>query len=176
MKRMQGLYGKIPWVAICLILGASLGSFVGEAAEEFPVSPPPLPEGIYPCGNCHAGMEVNRKKRPLKEEHTDIKLRHAETIRWCFDCHDARDRDKLRLYDGDLVGFNESYRLCGECHGPIYRDWKAGIHGKRIGHFSGGKRIYFLCANCHNPHDPKFKPIKPEPPPLPPLSGRPGAP
>ena len=133
--------------------------------EEFPVSPPPLTEGIFPCSQCHASMEVNRKKRELKEAHDDIKLHHAETMRWCLDCHDAKNRDKLRLYNGELVKFDEGYRLCGECHGNIYRDWKAGIHGKRVGYFSGGKRTYMLCAHCHNPHDPKFKPIKPEPPP-----------
>jgi len=137
------------------------------ASQEFPVSPPPMTEGIFPCSNCHASMEVNRKKRELKEEHSQVKLHHAETMRWCLDCHDSKNRDKLRLYNGELVNFTESYRLCGECHGNLYRDWRAGIHGKRTGSFSGaGRRTYFLCAHCHDPHEPKFKPIKPEPPPL----------
>ena len=57
--------------------------------EEY--TPPPMTEGMYPCSNCHASMEVNRKKRELKEEHTDIKLHHAETMRWCLDCHDAEE-------------------------------------------------------------------------------------
>jgi len=26
---------------------------------------------------------------------------------------------------------HESYRLCGQCHGTQYRDWRSGIHGKR---------------------------------------------
>jgi len=134
--------------------------------EEFAVSPPPMTEGMFPCSSCHASMEVNRKKRELKEEHTQIKLHHAETMRWCLDCHDAKNRDKLRLYNGELINFTESYRLCGECHGFVFKDWKAGIHGKRVGYFAGpGKRTYFLCASCHDPHDPKFKPLKPEPPP-----------
>jgi hypothetical protein len=132
--------------------------------EEY--TPPPMTEGMYPCSNCHASMEVNRKKRELKEEHTDIKLHHAESMRWCLDCHNATNRDKLRLYNGELINFTESYRLCGECHGYQYKDWRAGIHGKRVGYFSGsGKRTYYLCASCHNPHEPKFKPLKPEPPP-----------
>ena len=149
-----------------LFLGACLSSLVSMAAEEFPVAPPPVTEGIFPCSNCHATMEVNRKKRELKEEHTDIKLHHAESMRWCLDCHNAKNRDKLRLYNGDLINFTESYRLCGECHGNVYKDWKAGIHGKRVGYFAGtGKRTYSLCASCHNPHDPKFKSLRPEPPP-----------
>jgi hypothetical protein len=145
-----------------ILFGICVISFAKGAEEEYPVARPPLPEGIYPCSSCHASMPVNRKRRVLTEMHTEIKLHHAENLRWCLDCHDADNRDKLRLYDGELVSFTESYRLCGECHGTVYRDWKAGIHGKRTGYFFGGKRTYHLCVNCHDPHDPKFKPIKPE--------------
>ena len=156
---------KVFYAAVTsLFLLFFFASSVAAVTEEY--TPPPMTEGMYPCSNCHASMEVNRKKRELKEEHTDIKLHHAETMRWCLDCHNAKNRDKLRLYNGDLINFTESYRLCGECHGYQYKDWRAGIHGKRVGYFAGpGKRIYYLCASCHNPHDPKFKPLKPEPPP-----------
>ena len=133
--------------------------------EEFPVHRPPFSEGIFPCSSCHAGMDLNAKRRELKEEHTSIKLHHAESMRWCLDCHDPHNRDKLKLANGDLIDFTESYQLCGQCHGTNYRDWKAGIHGKRTGYFDG-KKMYYLCVNCHNPHDPKFKPLKPEPPPF----------
>ena len=148
------------------LLGFCFTSSAKGAGEEFPVAPPPMTEGMFPCSSCHASLEVNRKRRELKEEHTQIKLHHAETMRWCLDCHDIKNRDKLRLYNGELINFTESYRLCGECHGPQYRDWRAGIHGKRTGYFMGtGKRTYFLCAHCHDPHEPKFKSIKPESPP-----------
>ena len=151
-------------------LGFCFTSSANASSEEFPVAPPPMTEGMFPCSNCHATMEVNRKKRVFKEEHVDIKLHHAETMRWCLDCHDAKYRDKLRLFNGEVINFTESYRLCGECHGPQYRDWRAGIHGKRTGYFMGsGKRTYYLCAHCHDPHEPKFKPIKPEPPPVLPM-------
>jgi NADH pyrophosphatase NudC (nudix superfamily) len=128
------------------------------------VPPPPFTEGIFPCSDCHAGQETNPTRRELVDEHTGIRLRHAESFRWCLDCHDAADRDKLRLQGGELIDFTESHRLCGQCHGPTHRDWRAGIHGKRTG-FWNGRKEYLLCAHCHNPHDPKFKPIKPEPPP-----------
>ncbi len=85
--------------------------------------------------------------------------------RWCFDCHNPDDRDSLRLVDGTLIGFEESYRLCGQCHGTIYRDWREGIHGRREGYWSGAKS-YQLCAHCHNPHAPRFTAIEPLPPPL----------
>jgi len=158
-----------------LLSGVCFTSLASGAGEEFPVSPPPMTEGMFPCSNCHASLEVNRKKRELKEEHSQIKLHHAETMRWCLDCHDAKNRDRLRLYNGELIDFTESYRLCGECHGPQYRDWKAGVHGKRTGYFMGsGKRTYYLCAHCHDPHEPRFKPLKPEPPPSRPTSRKHG--
>ncbi len=150
-------------LAFVFAVGLCLPAFAGER-EEFPVPPPPLTPGIFPCSNCHAGMETNTVRRQLTQEHTAITLHHAENVLWCLGCHNAGNRDKLRLINGALINFNESYLLCGQCHGNIYRDWKVGIHGKRTGYFNGPK-TYYLCVNCHNPHDPKFKPIKPEPPP-----------
>ncbi|MCX8118468.1 MAG: hypothetical protein N3G78_11110 [Desulfobacterota bacterium] len=157
-----------------MFIGAILlPSLAPGAGQEFPVPPPPFTGGIFPCSHCHASMEVNRKKRVLKDEHTQIRMEHAETMRWCLDCHDAKNRDKLRLYNGELIDFTESHRLCGECHGNLYRDWRAGIHGKRTGYFMGpGKRTYLLCAHCHDPHVPKFKKMVPEPPPFKPTDRR----
>lgn len=164
---------KLFVISFLFLSGAFFVPFASGAGQEFPVSPPPVTEGMFPCSSCHASMELNRTKRELKDEHSDIKLHHAETMRWCLDCHNARNRDKLRLYNGELINFTESYRLCGECHGNLYRSWKAGIHGKRTGYFGGvGKRTYFLCAHCHDPHEPEFKPIKPEPPPFRPSERR----
>ncbi len=156
-------------LSILIVFAALIGFGISASAaqrDEFPATPPPFTPGIYPCSNCHAGLPVDPKRRELKDEHVGIKLHHAEQERWCLDCHSADNRDKLKLADGETVNFTESYRLCGQCHGNIYRDWKAGIHGKRVGYFKGGKRTYFLCVSCHNPHDPKFKPIKPLPPPI----------
>lgn len=159
---------------VCFLLAIS-GTASGKGpAADFPVERPPLSEGIYPCSNCHAGMEANATRRVLKDEHTNIQLKHAAGQRWCLDCHDAANRDKFRLANGDHVDFMHSYELCGQCHGNIYRDWKVGVHGKRIGYFEGGTRTYMLCVNCHNPHDPAFKPIKPMPPPDRPLGNKHG--
>ena len=133
--------------------------------EDYMVPPPPFTEGIFPCSDCHSDMTPNPKRRELTEEHTDIQLKnHAENERWCLDCHDLTDRDKLRLVSGERIDFNHSYRLCGQCHGDKYRDWKLGIHGKRTGQWNGRKE-YLLCAHCHNPHNPRFKPLSPKPPP-----------
>jgi len=128
---------------------------------------PPAPfsdESIFPCSQCHADMEPDRTRRDLGF-HEEIQLNHGPPDRWCFDCHNADDRDHLRLANGTLVGFDESYKLCGQCHGTIYRDWREGIHGRRRGYWNGAKS-YLLCAHCHNPHSPHFKPIRPLPPPV----------
>ncbi|MGD2079556.1 MAG: hypothetical protein PVJ36_00300 [Nitrospirota bacterium] len=132
---------------------------------EFFVPPPPFSEGIYPCSQCHAGMEPNPERRELMF-HTEIAeaFDHAKEQRWCLDCHNAEDRDWLRSAAGSLISFEESYYLCGQCHGTIFRDWKAGIHGRRTGYWNG-KKEYRLCVHCHNPHSPRFKPLTPLPPP-----------
>jgi hypothetical protein len=134
------------------------------------VPPPPFSEDIFPCSDCHEDMDVNHRRRVLEDEHVEISesFNHASEQRWCLDCHNPDNRDVLRLANGELVSFEESYNLCGQCHGTIFRDWKAGIHGKRTGEWNG-KKQYRLCVHCHNPHSPRFKPIKPLPPPDNPL-------
>jgi hypothetical protein len=109
-------------------------------------------------------MPANRQRRKLVEMHDDIVLHHDEEHRWCLDCHDADNRDRLRLAGGQLIEFSQSYLLCGQCHGDKLRDWKVGVHGKRTGSWNG-KKQYLLCIHCHNPHSPRFKPLKPMPPP-----------
>ncbi len=147
----------------------------GEPASEIPqdeqerleVPPPPFSEGIFPCSECHAGMEVNRTRRILTDFHADIELKHDEQHRWCLDCHDAVERDSLHLASGERISFEESYRLCGQCHGEKLRDWRAGVHGRRTGSWNGHKQ-YLLCAHCHSPHQPRFRSLAPMPPPDPP--------
>jgi uncharacterized CHY-type Zn-finger protein len=128
---------------------------------------PPLSEGIFPCSNCHSGMTVNPRRRKLTDEHAEIVFEHDAKNRWCLDCHNANDRDKLRMASGATIDFSKSYLLCGQCHGPTFRDWKAGVHGKRTGSWNG-KKTYYLCVHCHNPHSPRVKPIAPFPAPPPP--------
>ncbi len=169
------LYAAVLFIVVSLFLsGSALAA--GEAKDEFVPAPaftkvpdffvpaPPFSEGIFPCSECHADLEVNETRREL-DFHEEIVLKHAEEQRWCLDCHNPDNRDKLRLANGQVIFFEKSYLLCGQCHGTIYRDWKAGVHGKRTGHWNGRKQ-YRLCVHCHNPHDPKFKPLKPLPPPV----------
>lgn len=138
-----------------------------DIVSEFPVEAPPFSDGAFPCTDCHANFKPNPVKRVLTDWHQDISemFNHDSQNRWCLDCHDLNNRDSLRLASGKLLGFKESYKLCGQCHGEKYRDWKVGVHGKRTGDWNG-KKEYLLCVNCHNPHSPKFKELKPEPPPI----------
>jgi hypothetical protein len=137
-----------------------------QGKVEYPVRSPPFSAGVFPCSACHnADMPARPTRRILKLDHKDIRLHHDEGNRWCLDCHSADDRNVLHSAAGAPIPFAESYRLCGQCHGDKYRDWKAGIHGKRTGQWNG-KKEYLLCVHCHNPHSPKFKPIAPMPPPV----------
>jgi hypothetical protein len=120
--------------------------------------PPPFSEGIFPCMDCHRDQKDGTWRELGFHDEQQAIFDHDSEHRWCLDCHDLENRDVLRLASGAPVPFTESYRLCGQCHGDKYRDWRAGIHGKRVGEWDGAK-TYLLCVSCHNPHSPGFKGI-----------------
>lgn len=129
----------------------------GERLVE--AKPPPFSEGIFPCMDCHAdAKDPTRRELGFHDEQQSI-FDHDAEHRWCLDCHDYENRNVLRLANGAPVPFTESYRLCGQCHGDKLRDWRLGIHGRRVGMWNGAKE-YLLCASCHNPHSPAFKGVK----------------
>jgi hypothetical protein len=194
----------LPWLAIASGIALALAAHAeggAPATKAAPATadakgpaliqaePPPFSEGIYPCSACHAGQKDRARRTLAFHDEQQSVFDHDADHRWCLDCHDYEDRDVLRLASGEPVPFTESYRLCGQCHGDKYRDWRAGVHGKRVGRWDGAK-IYFLCVNCHNPHSPRFKgvaeitvdgkrttaptlePIRPEPRPVPPEEQR----
>ena len=115
------------------------------------------------CGvACHNGTypppPKNKKPRKLTM-HMDLvpdslNLKHGRGAIWCLDCHNAKTRNKFIDHDGGEISFDQPQKLCGKCHGQVYRDWREGIHGKRIGEWaSNGKKRWFVCTECHNPHD-----------------------
>lgn len=57
-------------------------------------------------------------------------------------------------------------QLCAKCHGTIYRDWEAGVHGRQNGYWDAakGEKTRLRCIQCHDPHSPQFKDMKPLPP------------
>lgn len=131
--------------------------------ELYPVPRPPFSKDIFPCSRCHDRPDdFNPTKRNLTLQHRNIKLVHGPRQQWCYDCHNPSKRDTLRLAGGREVSFTKSYELCGQCHGTKLRDWRLGVHGRRIGCWNG-KRQYLLCVHCHDPHAPRFRPLEPLP-------------
>jgi hypothetical protein len=125
--------------------------------------PPEMDDEYDPCSDCHEDESPNPFVRELEEEHDMMDFTHGDL--WCLHCHDLEDRDKLHLADGARVEFEDSWRLCTQCHGKKLADWRAGVHGKRTGHWRGAKE-YRTCVSCHNPHSPPFEAVEPRPPPL----------
>lgn len=129
------------------------------------------------CNACHD------EKKPVKvhldadsnvilpEEHKDLVMRHGRNNRneHCFNCHDSTNLELLQTRDGRKLKVEESTKLCASCHGPTYRDWEAGIHGRLSGHWDRKKGAVVRqdCVSCHDPHAPAFPSMKPGPGPHP---------
>jgi hypothetical protein len=101
-------------------------------------------------------------------EHSDVVMGHGQHNRNnnCFNCHDEQNLLLLQTRDGHEVKFDESPALCGSCHGPTYRDWEAGVHGRTGGSWKS-EPTRQICVDCHNPHSPKIPTRIPLPPPHP---------
>lgn len=131
----------------------------------------------FDCYACHE----EGKPPPLRfdtnhniiipQEHSDIVMHHGshERNNNCFNCHNENNLTLLQTRDGREVNFMNSQLLCGSCHGPTYRDWEAGVHGRTSGYWDRALGPYDrkICVNCHNPHSPKFPGRKPAPGPHP---------
>ena len=116
------------------------------------------------CSDCHSLFQNTRDpKRPLRQ-HTEIKLSHGSNDA-CLNCHDKEDREKLTLRGGKVIGFDHVEQLCAQCHGPVYRDWQNGAHGKTVGYWNTdlGEATKLRCTQCHEPHHPAYRPIEPLP-------------
>ncbi len=129
------------------------------------------------CYTCH------EKNKPLKlkfdgegnvvvpKEHDDIVMGHGRHHRNnnCFNCHDETNLELLQTRDGRHLKLVESPALCGSCHGPTFRDWEAGVHGRTSGYWKrdAGPIDRKVCTSCHNPHSPPFPGRQPAPPPHP---------
>jgi len=145
---------------------------------------------FFPCADCHEDQEPNPKVRKLKDEHTSLDFQHGGGRFWCYDaCHNKKDMNHLVSLHGEPIGYDEAYKLCGQCHFQRQKDWFFGGHGKRAGTFAkpreipvdhskidfskrgkigtwkSTKRVLTNCPACHNAHSPSIKPYKPSPPP-----------
>ncbi len=131
----------------------------------------------FDCYACH-----DKKKPPtlrfdtnqniiVPSEHSDVVMGHGRHNRNnnCFNCHDEQNLELLQTRDGRQIKLAESPPLCGSCHGPTYRDWEAGAHGRTGGFWNKkmGNTMRQICVDCHNPHKPKIPPRQPAPGPHP---------
>lgn len=126
------------------------------------------------CVACHApnsGIEVTLDKEGMTiipEAHAaDRVIRHGSGGRnsTCFNCHNPEKLDQLITRDGTQLKLEQATLLCASCHGPTYRDWEVGIHGRTTGHWKAdaGERTREGCAACHDPHNPTFPLVIPLP-------------
>jgi len=107
----------------------------------------------------------------IPKEHANIVMHHGthERNNNCFNCHNETNLEQLQTKDKRELKLSNSTPLCGSCHGPTYRDWEAGVHGRTSGYWdhTQGEMDRKDCVNCHNPHSPKFPGRKPAPGPHP---------
>jgi hypothetical protein len=103
----------------------------------------------------------------IQKPHSDIVMHHGshERNNNCFNCHNELNLEQFQTRDGRQLKLSESTPLCGSCHGPTYRDWEGGAHGRTGGYWSKafGATTRKNCVECHNPHAPKFPGRKPAP-------------
>ncbi len=121
----------------------------------------------YRCDECHTlGEPRDAAPREFIGEHAAMNLEHG-IVDTCFTCHHETQIEAFRGRDGAPMAYNEHVGLCAGCHGPIYRDWKHGAHGRRSGFFdpTRGPMQRTDCIVCHDPHKPAFPGTKPLPPP-----------
>lgn len=117
----------------------------------------------YNCMECHKLLKQPKwhYDRPMVE-HKDIELQHGNN-RFCLNCHHPTNRNAFVDYDGSEIKQADVVLLCAKCHGPTYRDWEAGVHGRQNGYWDQqkGESTRLRCIQCHDPHHPEFQPMKP---------------
>jgi hypothetical protein len=116
----------------------------------------------YNCMECHKLFPAKwHYDRPMAE-HQSLQLEHGNN-RFCLNCHHPANRNAFVDYDGAEIAQADVVLLCAKCHGPIYKDWQAGVHGRSNGFWASnqGPKTKLRCIQCHDPHRPAFQPMKP---------------
>ena len=142
------------------------------AADPTPVRQPTLRPQIqlagftYQCSDCHRLFESPAETTRSLTQHRDIELKHGMNTR-CFNCHNRTNRDTFVDDWGREIPYDQPQLVCAKCHGPVYRDWLHGAHGRVNGAWSPqmGPQQRRRCIECHDPHHPPFQPLRPAPPP-----------
>ena len=118
----------------------------------------------YRCNDCHTTLEPSDVQKSFFAAHADVILEHGAN-NYCQTCHNRGNMEQLIDINRNSVPFAQSHVTCLQCHGPIYRDWEKGLHG-RMNDFwdpEQGEVRKLTCVACHDPHRPAFAPMKPAP-------------
>ena len=116
----------------------------------------------YRCSDCHTILPPDPKVDRTFTQHREVRLRHGINTR-CLNCHHPTNRDALVDDFGNEIPWDQPQLVCAKCHGPVYRDWQHGSHGRTNGYWlaTRGRRARRTCTECHDPHQPPFPPMKP---------------
>ena len=127
----------------------------------------------YDCYTCHEKAKPwpirfdANQKIIIPKEHANIVMGHGSHDRnnLCSNCHNEANLVTLQVRDGRELKFDNPTPLCGSCHGPTYRDWESGAHGRTSGHWdtTKGDVQRLVCVNCHDPHSPHIPSLAPAP-------------
>jgi formate-dependent nitrite reductase cytochrome c552 subunit len=131
-----------------------LTNALNRSGEPVPVS----------CSTCHSTRTPNIERHSaaeLTEFHQGLAYKHGDLS--CLSCHNSANYDTLRKADSTAISYPNVMELCGQCHGPQLRDYRAGTHGGMNGHWdlTRGPRERNNCVNCHDPHAPAYPRLKP---------------
>jgi hypothetical protein len=118
----------------------------------------------YGCSDCHRIIPSPAETDRTLTQHREIQLDHGINTR-CFNCHHRTNRDAFVDDYGHEIPWDQPQLLCAKCHGPVYRDWQHGAHGRTNGYWdvSRGPQVRRRCIECHDPHRPPFPPLVPAP-------------
>lgn len=118
----------------------------------------------YRCSDCHRIIPSPYETDRTLTQHKEVVLEHGINTR-CFNCHHRTDRDAFVDDFGQRIPWDQPQLLCAKCHGPVYRDWQHGSHGRLNGYWdqTRGAQERRKCIECHDPHIPPFPPMKPAP-------------
>ena len=139
-------------------------SIVDKNGQVIQLNPRALPERHNECQFCHTKKNrayMSSKTNPTLE-HSEKSARHGKVDMACQSCHNINNSNYLRSSTFAEASFENSSAVCSQCHAREYRDWRRGIHGKRLGNWNGEK-VQFNCIDCHSPHSVNFKKMEAAP-------------
>ena len=140
---------------------------ISSAPIRKPLSDPPLAIINHfqrDCQDCHQIFAAEQIFTVQPRHHEDIFMNHGMNV-YCISCHHLEDRNLLALDGGQTITYDKVDRLCAKCHGPTFRDWQKGMHGKTMGFWNRdmGELRRLGCTECHDPHAPAFARMAPLP-------------